>query len=70
MCLSQFLLVTYVSDVAGFETERTAYELQHERTANLVGLPGRNIGLDLLNEFMNADLKGEALEFFFEPKHA
>ena len=46
------------SDTAGFETERLAFELTHERTANLNGVEGHNIGLDLVNEFMNADLKG------------
>jgi hypothetical protein len=56
-----YLYERFFLDTGGFETERLAFELMHERTANLKGIPGHNIGLDLLNEFMNADLKGKCL---------
>ena len=44
--------------IAGFQTERVSHELKWERTANLSGLQGHCIGLDLLNEFLVRDLKG------------
>ena len=47
-----------VTDVLGFESDRLTHELMHERVVNLKGGAGRNIPLDLLNEFMNLEFKG------------
>jgi hypothetical protein len=46
-----------LAKTAGFETERLQKELTWERVVNLKGVAGGNIGLDLLNEFINCDFK-------------
>ncbi len=45
-------------DTGGAQPERVIQELTWERVANLQGMPGHNIALDLLNEFLNNDFKG------------
>jgi hypothetical protein len=47
-----------ISDVAGFLPKRLREDLIWNRVANLSGLPGRNLPLDLVNEFMNNEFKG------------
>lgn len=42
----------------GWESERISHELTWDRVANVNGGRGTNIGLDLLNEFLNNDFKG------------
>ena len=48
----------YVPDVGGFQPENIREDLIWNRLANLKGRPGGNIGLDLVNEFLNNDFKG------------
>ncbi|KAK3101689.1 hypothetical protein FSP39_005507 [Pinctada imbricata] len=45
------------TDINGFLPERLAKELVWNSTANLSGLPGHNVALDLVNEFLNNDFK-------------
>lgn len=45
-------------DTNGFQPARIAHELTWERVANLTGGGGKNIGLDLLNEYLNNEFKG------------
>jgi len=44
--------------VSGCVPERLVHELTWERVANVNGGKGKNIGLDLVNEFLNNDFKG------------
>ncbi|KAK3108584.1 hypothetical protein FSP39_011323 [Pinctada imbricata] len=46
-------------DVNGLLPERLAQELIWNSTANLAGLPGQNLALDLVNEFLNNDFKNQ-----------
>ena len=52
-----------VTDVAGAVCERLQYELVWERTANITGKPGANVGLDYANELLNNDFKGMLVHF-------
>ena len=52
------LPLKYVLDVGGFQPENIREDLVWNRLANLKGRPGGNIGLDLVNEFLNNDFKG------------
>ena len=42
----------------GFHGERMKNEVTWNRVANLKGKPGANLGLDLVNQFLNNDFKG------------
>ena len=44
--------------VNGWLTPRVANEIKWNRTVNLVGGEGRNIEMDLCNEFLNNEFKG------------
>ena len=46
-----------VSGVGGFLFGRMRHDLIWNRVANLHGGKGRNIPLDLVNEFINGDFK-------------
>ncbi|KAK3107416.1 hypothetical protein FSP39_014037, partial [Pinctada imbricata] len=46
-----------LSDMNGLLPERLAQEIKWNSTANLSGLPGHNIALDLVNEFLNNEFK-------------
>ena len=48
----------YFPDAGGVAIPQIRHELIWERVANIKGLPGNNVGLDLLNEFMNNEFKG------------
>jgi len=59
----------YFTVVGGFAPERIVQELTWERVANVNGGVGKNIGLDLLNEFLNNDFKGtgcKVIPLYFE----
>ena len=45
-------------ETSGFLCERLKQDLTWNRVANLSGRPGGNIGLDLVNEFLNNNFKG------------
>ena len=45
--------------VGGADPEYVRFHKVWNRTANLQGRKGRNIGLDLVNEFLNNDFKGK-----------
>ena len=49
----------YLSGLGGFYEPRIQMEMTWNRVANVNGIPGRNIPLDLLNEFINGDFKGK-----------
>ena len=49
---------TYFTDCNGLDTERVAHELVWERVGNTHGGKGRNIPLDLVNEHLNNEFKG------------
>ena len=55
------MLRMYVVDVQGFQPARIRQEIIWNRTANLRGGEGHNIPLDLVNEFLNRDFKGNKL---------
>ena len=42
-------------------TYDVAMALKWNRVANLHGGAGRNLGLDLINEFLNNDFKGKSI---------
>ena len=46
--------------VHGVVNKRLQHELTWERLVNLSGRPGGNIGLDLCNEFLNNQFKGNS----------
>ncbi|XP_035687479.1 uncharacterized protein LOC118423433 [Branchiostoma floridae] len=46
-----------LTGIGGFLPERLRHDLTWNRVANLKGGPGSNIGLDLVNEFLNNDFK-------------
>ena len=52
-------MFNFFADVAGFLPERLQHELTWERVANLTGKTGMNQPLDLVNEILNAEFKGE-----------
>jgi hypothetical protein len=54
-----FQLLQYISGVNGWLPERLRNEMMWNSTANLVGKPGHNIALDLVNEFLNNEFKGK-----------
>lgn len=43
---------------------RLAQEVVWNRTANMVGKPGHNIELDLVNEHLNLEFKGKQLTIY------
>ena len=47
-----------LSGVNGYLPENLRLDMIWNRVANLQGRPGGNIGLDLVNEFLNGDFKG------------
>ena len=62
MMIVQFSLICYYNqyfvDAGGVAIPQIRHELIWERVANVKGLPGNNVGLDLLNEFYNNEFKG------------
>ena len=48
-----------VSGVNGFYSERIANEITWNRVANLSGGAGHNLELDLVNELLNNEFKGD-----------
>ena len=50
--------VCICSDCSGFQTARVAHDLTWERVANTAGGKGVNIPLDLKNEHLNNEFKG------------
>lgn len=55
MCL---ILAKYLSGINGLLPARIRSEVVWNSTANLLGKPGHNIALDLVNEFLNNEFKG------------
>lgn len=52
-------LIVFIAVTAGCASESLVHQLTWERVANLRGGKGRNVGLDLINEFVNNDYKGQ-----------
>lgn len=48
----------FTPGISGFYTPRLIHEVLHNRTANLRGGVAKNIALDRVCEFLNADFKG------------
>ena len=48
--------------MAGYWPPRLAAEVKWNRTANIRGGYGHNLELDLVNEFLNGDFKGNYLK--------
>lgn len=55
MCL---ILAKYLSGINGLLPARIRSEVVWNSTANLLGKPGHNIALDLVNKFLNNEFKG------------
>lgn len=55
MCL---ILAKYLSGINGLLPARIRSEVVWNSTANVLGNPGHNIALDLVNEFLNNEFKG------------
>jgi hypothetical protein len=51
-----------LSGLNGFYNPKDRHNIKWNRTANIKGGPLGNIGLDLLNEFLNNRFKGKALD--------
>lgn len=45
--------------INGWLPMRLAKDIIHNRTVNIVGGPGRNLEMDLVNEFLNNKFKGK-----------
>ena len=52
--------------VSGFLPERLREDMTWNRVANIHGIQGKNIGLDLLNEFINNEFKGQVTLLNYE----
>ncbi|KAI8493895.1 hypothetical protein Bbelb_282420 [Branchiostoma belcheri] len=52
-------IIKYFSGIGGFLPARLRHDLIWNRTGNIKGCPGRDVGLDLINEFLNNDFKGD-----------
>lgn len=52
------LIIFIVTDIGGALPERLRQDLIWNRVANVKGREGGNVGLDLVNEFLNNDFKG------------
>ncbi|KAI8493076.1 hypothetical protein Bbelb_290800 [Branchiostoma belcheri] len=50
-------IIKYFSGTRGFLPARLRHGLIWNRTGNIKGGPGRDVGLDLINEFLNNDFK-------------
>ncbi|KAI8493046.1 hypothetical protein Bbelb_290500 [Branchiostoma belcheri] len=51
-------IIKYSSGIRGFLPARLRHDLIWNRTGNIKGGPDRDVGLDLINEFLNNDFKG------------
>ena len=52
-----------LTGLAGWLPSRLRKDLTWNRTVNLTGGPGRNLAMDLVNEFLNNEFKGMHLLF-------
>ncbi|KAI8493957.1 hypothetical protein Bbelb_283040 [Branchiostoma belcheri] len=52
-----YSIIKYFSGTRGFLPARLRHGLIWNRTGNIKGGPGRDVGLDLINEFLNNDFK-------------
>ena len=53
-----FYSETCVVGINGWFPTRLAKDIIHNRTVNIVGGSGRNLEMDLVNEFLNNKFKG------------
>ena len=53
-----YVVLTRPLGIEGYLPERLCMEMVWGRVANLSGGPGNNVPLDLANEFMNNEFKG------------
>lgn len=53
--------LNHISGAAGWLPPRLMHETVHNRTVNLKGGKGRNIAMDRVCEFLNAEFKGVLL---------
>lgn len=51
----------FTKGVNGWMPKRIAFDIIWNSTANLNGLPGTNIALDLVNEFLNNEFKSKSI---------
>ena len=51
--------------IEGYLPENLRSDLTWNRVANVSGRPGANVGLDLVNEFLNNDFKGGYISLLF-----
>ncbi len=53
-----FVFYTLFTGVNGFLSPRLIHEVTHNRCVNIHGGKGRNVAMDRVNEFVNAEFKG------------
>ena len=58
----------YVSGDSGWLPARLAQEIKHNRTVDLKGGKGKNVTMDRVCEFLNAEFKGKHLGPYAERK--
>ena len=51
--------ISFFTGVSGWLPDHLAHDAVWNRTANLVGGPGKNLALDLVNEFENREFKSK-----------
>ncbi|KAI8481598.1 hypothetical protein Bbelb_406980 [Branchiostoma belcheri] len=59
-------IIKYFSGIGGFLPARLRHDLTWNRTGNIKGGPGKNVGLDLINEFWNNEFKDDKSPFHKE----
>ena len=64
----QLITIIVHSGVSGFVPERLRKDMTWNRLANVQGKEGENIGMDLLNEFLNNEFKGDLYKKIIKPR--